>query len=628
MSTDATIVIRADSTQAEKGINKLIGSMDEAEKESKKDSDSISDGFEEIADGADQAAKAASALSKGMKTLGKGLKGVGVGLAGGAAGLLAMGAAGFGAFTLLNDSMAAWFERTEVGAEKLGELQVHTNQLSFSMFELMSGTTNVSLAAERAEPFFETLAQIFQIVKDRVMASSGAFGFMRDAVGAVALIVVDAIQVLNSLYGVLERAVLGAKLVIRAFSMMGASLTLLGGFIVAAGQTLIASLLEPFSLFSEKIAGIAARLGMDGVAGALRSVGEGTERMAASLRESALSSSAVAAATATISEGFSDLQTEGGNLLAAQNARAEALLSIEEDVQDAIAGQYESTQNVTDGLEEAVEEAEELEEVMTSVSASTAEIVENLRDISDYSDEAANSFRRMDGAGRELMEFVDRFNLGLKFEFTSLEQSRMDVEFLNIQRDRYTAFFEEQAELREANVESELEAQQKLTDAVIESENAKREARMNAFSSYHGIMEQSLDLAAQTALEGENIEKAIYEMIGGELQARGKAAMFDGALMLFSPNPMEVARAPGRIAMGVAAFAAGKMISQGAVEDGGTAAASTATSIGASGPTGGTGGAKEQRVEIINNFGIAQSPRYTAKAVSDAVKNAKRFGYA
>jgi len=611
MSTDATIVIRADSTQAEKGINKLIGSMDEAEKESKKDSDSISDGFEEIADGADQAAKAASALSKGMKTLGKGLKGVGVGLAGGAAGLLAMGAAGFGAFTLLNDSMAAWFERTEVGAEKLGELQVHTNQLSFSMFELMSGTTNVSLAAERAEPFFETLAQIFQIVKDRVMASSGAFGFMRDAVGAVALIVVDAIQVLNSLYGVLERAVLGAKLVIRAFSMMGASLTLLGGFIVAAGQTLIASLLEPFSLFSEKIAGIAARLGMDGVAGALRSVGEGTERMAA-----------------TISEGFSDLQTEGGNLLAAQNARAEALLSIEEDVQDAIAGQYESTQNVTDGLEEAVEEAEELEEVMTSVSASTAEIVENLRDISDYSDEAANSFRRMDGAGRELMEFVDRFNLGLKFEFTSLEQSRMDVEFLNIQRDRYTAFFEEQAELREANVESELEAQQKLTDAVIESENAKREARMNAFSSYHGIMEQSLDLAAQTALEGENIEKAIYEMIGGELQARGKAAMFDGALMLFSPNPMEVARAPGRIAMGVAAFAAGKMISQGAVEDGGTAAASTATSIGASGPTGGTGGAKEQRVEIINNFGIAQSPRYTAKAVSDAVKNAKRFGYA
>ncbi len=621
---ETTIVLKTDSTDAQEGIEDLVDAVDDAEEEIEEDANAIVKAFGEIADEIDEAAKSGNKFAKGAQTLGKGLKGLGMAAGIGGASILALGAIGEGTLTLLTDSMAAWFERTELGAEELVKVQYYSNQLSFSMFELLSGTSEITTATERATSFYRPLAQIMQVMKDRVMESNGAFGFMTDVLGAVALIVVDSIQLFSQLYGVLERAWLGAKLVIRVFKLMGAALILLQGFIVGAGQTLIASLLEPFALFSEKIAGIAARLGMDGVAGALRSVGEGTERMAANLRESALGGEAVAAATATMSEGFGDLQAEGATLLRTQITRAEGLLRVEEDVQDAIAGQYESTQDLTHTLEEAVEEGEELEEAMAGSASSTAEIVENLRDISDYSDEVANAFYRMNGDARELWEYVDRFNRGVKFDFTILEQSRMDIESMRIQQERYNEFYEEQAALREEAIAAELEGQQKLTDTIIEQENARVEARKSAFLSYQGIMDQSLALAQSALLSGENVQKAVFEMVGGEVQARGKGAMLDGALMMFSPNPLDVARAPGRMATGLAAFAGGALIASG--DFGGVFSSSTSASIGAAGPTS-AASVPTQNIEINNHFGLAQPKRSTAKAVADAFKDAQGFGY-
>jgi hypothetical protein len=254
--------------------------------------------------------------------------------------------------------------------------------------------------------------------------------------------------------------------------------------------------------------------------------------------------------------------------------------------------------------------------------------LENLnRVVEDTNESMASSSRSSDTGEDPVVAALER-QAQAQMDAQGVIQSLMRdeatrLEYARIAQDEMDALAAREVANQQGKAEAVRQATQAMIAAnkdVVDSDNDNIRKGIEAQESFA----TSAITGLSAIIAGEkDATKNFIAMVGQKLMAEGTQALFKGGISLAFGDP----RGASGIAAGLAAIVAGQaMLSGNTPSSNGSSPVASGTA-----PVANSSSSQERSttsVEIVNNFGLAQDPRYTARAVSDAMNDARRYGMA
>lgn len=596
--TQSTIVINADTKDAQAELRKLSTAFGDADQTATEATQGMDQGLNDVERSARDATRAMSASAAASADMGQRLN-TAANVASAAMTGLSVAVGAVRASTELGKrSIEGYFNATEEGRAQLEQLKVQWGEMLGQLTEAVLGTDDTTEAFERLSDVIRVTTGVISGVATATVSTVNAlarytgvgllvrtaFGGMRDAMD-------DATEAA-------ERATSAVMEQLNTLSELSTSLANATpeASLQAADATILAVAQDTADLI----------LVTQGIAEGTREWRENHDQLVDSLvaGEDQLTISRVEM------DRFGHATSISGSIV---------------DLSDALRTAGDEGERAGLALGEAGRRADEARGRLEDLARAEA----------DRAEQAASSSSRSGGGGGAppeataedlVAQALDRSNtarmeaLDLIGQLMASDAQRM--EYGRIAHDEEVARLASEAEAWRLKSQVAIQAIKGEEEARRASSQANEDAQRSGIEAQEGFAKASISSLSAIIAGEEGAGAAMMALIGQKLTAEGTHAIFKGGIELAFGNPQGALG----IAAGLAAVAAGQAIASGQSAAGKSStpvAAGTAPATPAQAPqqTGNT-------VSISNNFGLAQDPRYVASAVASALRDAQRYGMA